>query len=58
MDIDGVVSQDEEDLLKEFGMRLGFRLSLTTELINEIKHHAAASVPADALLRHIRKYLN
>jgi uncharacterized tellurite resistance protein B-like protein len=58
MDIDGTVSQDEEDLLKEFGMRLGFRLDLTSELINEIKHHAAASVPADALLRHIRKYLN
>ena len=58
MDIDGNVSREEEDLLTEFGLRLGFRTSLTAELINEIKQHAAAHVPADALLGHIRKYLN
>lgn len=58
MDIDGHVSREEEDLLKEFGLRLGFRTSLTAELINEIKEHAASKVPPNALLEHIRKYLN
>jgi uncharacterized tellurite resistance protein B-like protein len=58
MDIDGKVSPEEEGLLKEFGLRLGFRTSLTGELIDEIKKHAASKVPPDALLEHIRKYLN
>lgn len=58
MDIDGTVSREEEDLLQEFGLRLGFRTSLTAELISEIKKHAASKVPPNALLEHIRKYLN
>jgi hypothetical protein len=58
MDIDGNVKPEEEDLVKEFGLRLGFRMGLTTELINEIKRHATTKIPPEALLEHIRKYLN
>jgi hypothetical protein len=58
MDIDGTFNQDEEDLVKEFGLRLGFRIGLTSELINELKKHATTKVPPNALLEHIRKYLN
>ncbi|HLF62250.1 MAG TPA: hypothetical protein VI603_00755 [Saprospiraceae bacterium] len=58
MDIDGNVKQEEEDLVKEFGLRLGFRMGLTTELINEVKRHATTRIPPDALIEHIRKYLN
>jgi hypothetical protein len=58
MDIDGNVRQEEEDLVKEFGLRLGFRMGLTSELINEIKRHATTRIPPNALLEHIRKYLN
>jgi uncharacterized tellurite resistance protein B-like protein len=58
MDIDGNVSREEEDLVKEFGLRLGFREGLTSELINEIKSYATTRIPPDALLEHIRKYLN
>lgn len=58
MDIDGNVKPEEEDLVKEFGLRLGFRMGLTTELINEVKRHATTRIPPNALLEHIRKYLN
>jgi hypothetical protein len=58
MEIDGNVSREEEDLVKEFGLRLGFRIGLTSELIDEIRKHARTRVPPDALLEHIRKYLN
>lgn len=58
MDIDGKVSREEEDLVKEFGLRLGFRMGLTTELINEIKRHATTRIPPNTLIEHIRKYLN
>lgn len=58
MDIDGRVEQEEEDMVKEFGLRLGFRMGLTSELINEIKRHATTRVPPNALIEHIRKYLN
>ena len=58
MDIDGNVQQEEEDLVKEFGLRLGFRMGLTSELINEIKRYATTRIPPNALLEHIRKYLN
>jgi uncharacterized tellurite resistance protein B-like protein len=58
MDIDGNIKKEEEDLVKEFGLRLGFRMGLTSELINEVKRHATTRVPPNALLEHIRKYLN
>lgn len=58
MDIHGNMSQEEEDLVKEFGLRLGFRMGLTSELINEVKRHAMTRLPPEALLEHIRKYLN
>ncbi len=58
MDIHGKMNQEEEDLVKEFGLRLGFRMGLTTELINEVKRHATTRIPPEALIEHIRKYLN
>ncbi len=58
MDIDGHVSPEEEELVKEFGLRLGFRMGLTSELINVIRNHATTRVPPEALLSQIRKYLN
>lgn len=58
MEIDGDVSKEEEDLVKEFGLRLGFRISLTAELIEVIRKYSASQIPRDAMLQLIRKYLN
>ena len=58
MDIDGTVTKEEEQLVEQFGMRLGFRIALTHELIEVVKSYADRDLPEDALLRKIKKYLN
>ncbi|MDX1476829.1 MAG: hypothetical protein R3301_03950 [Saprospiraceae bacterium] len=58
MDIDGSVSREEEDLVKEFGLRLGFRISQTAEMIDVIRKYTHRQVPHDAMIELIRKYLN
>lgn len=58
MEIDGQVTPEEETLVEEFGMRLGFRISLTSELIAVVKHYAQTRIPPQALLERIKKYLN
>ena len=58
MEIDGEVTAEEEDLVKEFGLRLGFRISLTAELIDVIRKYSDTQVPQEAMLELIRKYLN
>jgi hypothetical protein len=58
MEIDGEVTPEEEDVVKEFGLRLGFRMGLTSELIAVVKHYAKTQIPPDALLERIKKYLN
>jgi len=58
MEIDGAISKEEEDLVKEFGLRLGFRISLTSELIEVIRKYSNRQIPHNAMLELIRKYLN
>jgi len=58
MDIDGTITKEEEQLVEQFGMRLGFRIALTHELIEVVKSHADKELPPDALLQQIKKYLN
>lgn len=58
MKIDGKVSEEEKDLVRKVGLRLGFRGELTDELIEIIQDHVAREVPVDVMLNAIRKYLN
>ena len=58
MEIDDHVSQEEEDLVKEFGLRLGFRTGLTSDLIAVVKKYSDTRIPPDAMLELIKKYLN
>lgn len=58
MEIDGKVSKSEEIFVQEFGFKLGFRTTLTAELIEVIKEYASKRLPADAMLNRIRTYLN
>jgi len=58
MNADGVIDPTEEQLVKEFGFRLGFRPALTDDLIQVLKDHANQSVPPERLLEKIRAYLN
>ena len=58
MEVDGEVSKQEELLVEHFGMLLGFRIELTSELISAVKSYTKRSMPPDELLGRIRKYLN
>ena len=58
MNADGVILEEEEQLVHEFEFRLGFRPALTNDLINVLKGHVKEAVPPEKLLEKIRTYLN
>ena len=58
MDMNRVESPGEEDLIREFGNLLGFRIDLVADLIMVIKSHKPEPTPTDELLETIRTYLN
>ncbi len=58
MDMNGVITAEEELLIREFGYLLGFRIDLVADLIGVIKNNHADESPTDELLETIRTYLN
>ena len=58
MKIDGDVAEEEKELVRELGVRLGFRISMVEEFIQNISKYVGQQVPANALLDIIRKYMN
>ena len=58
MDMNGIITAEEETLIREFGYLLGFRIELVADLITVIKSHHANGSPTDELLDTIRTYLN
>ena len=58
MKIDGDVAEEEKDLVRELGVRLGVRISMIEEFIQTISKYIGREVPDDALLDIIRKYMN
>jgi hypothetical protein len=58
MDMNGIISSEEEALIREFGYLLGFRIDLVADLIHVIKSHQADGNPTDEMLDTIRTYLN
>ncbi len=58
MDMNGVITPEEETLIREFGHLLGFRIDLVADLIHVIKNHPAGGSPTDEFMDTIRTYLN
>ena len=58
MEIDGDITKEEKLLVEHFGMLLGFRIAMTSELIEVVKSYKRRKLPPDALLGQIKKYLN
>ena len=58
MKIDGDVAEEEKELVRELGVRLGFRISMVEEFIQTMAKYVGRQVPANALLDIIRKYMN
>ena len=58
MNTDGIVTSEEENLVKEFGYLLGFRIELVTDLTRLIKSNPPNAAPTDEMLEEIGRYLN
>ena len=58
MKIDGEVAEEEVELVRELGTRLGFRIGMVNEFIQTITEYVGREVPDNALLDIIRKYMN
>ena len=58
MNTEGIVTSEEENLVKEFGYLLGFRIELVTDLTRLIKSNPPNAAPTDEMLDEIRAYLN
>lgn len=59
MDTDGDISSDEENLVRNLGSHLGFRIDMVSDLIQVIKSYEnTADMPSEALLDKIKTYLN
>lgn len=58
MKIDGEVAEEEVELVRELGMRLGFRIGMINEFIQVMADSIGKEVPANALLDIVRKYMN
>ncbi|MEN8251545.1 MAG: hypothetical protein ABFS32_21655 [Bacteroidota bacterium] len=58
MKIDGDVAEEEVELVRELGMRLGFRIGMINEFIQVMADSIGKEVPANALLDIVRKYMN
>ena len=58
MKIDGNVAEEEKELVRELGVRLGFRISMIEDFIKVMSNNIGKEVPANILLDIIRKYMN
>lgn len=58
MKFDGVVDQKEIELIHELAFRMGFRPTMTQEMIEVMKVHIGKPVPKNTLLDVIIKHLN
>jgi len=58
MKIDGNIAEEEKELVRELGVRLGFRISMVEDFIKVMSDNIGKEVPANILLDIIRKYMN
>ncbi len=58
MKADGKLTEEEIKLIKEYGFKLGFRSTMTDEMIIIIKEHIDKKLPPEALVDTIKKYHN
>ena len=58
MKTDGAITPEEENVVKELGYVLGFRIEMVADLIHVIKNHDLNTSTAHDLVDKIRTYLN
>jgi len=58
MKTDGNITSEEENIVKELGYHLGFRIEMVSDLIHVIKSYDQSASPSEELIHKIRTYLN
>lgn len=58
MKVDKKITEEERILMYKIGFRLGFGELLLTDLIKVMEQYIDEKVPAQALLKRVKKYLN
>lgn len=58
MQIDGNIDPKEENLLYNFGLRIGFNELMLEEMILVMKKYLKTKLPDDALVSIVKKYMN
>lgn len=58
MKSDQQIEEKEEQLIKHFGFKLGFREGLILDFIGLAKKYRSADIPPQEMLANIKKYLN
>lgn len=56
--IDGVITQEERDLMHEVGLKLAIKPSLTEDLMDTMEDHLGKDLPKELLTSIIAKYQN
>ena len=56
--IDGVITEQEEDMMYHFGLKLGFNHLMVSNIIRVVQANLGRKLPSDAILKEVRKYLN
>ena len=56
--IDGIISEEEKELLHHFGLKLGFNHLMVANIIRVVQANLGQKLPPNALIEEIRKYLN
>ncbi len=56
--VDGKISEEEQDMMYHFGLKLGFNHLMVSNIIRVVKAHMGQKLPPDAILKEVRKYLN
>ncbi len=58
MRMDGNIAEEETELCRKLGFKLGFRPNLVNDLINLMVEYARKDIPTATMLKAIQKYNN
>jgi len=56
--VDGIISEEEKDMMHHFGLKLGFNHLMVANIIRVVQANIGKKLPPDAILKEVRKYLN
>lgn len=57
MKADGVIKAEEEEFICEFGLKLGFKSEMITDLVEVIKQYLDSPVPPEELYSKVRSHI-